>query len=175
MNYHNITTDDMLNGDGLRTVLWVAGCNHYCKHCHNPETWAEDGGVEYSNEDLIKEVDQLISANGVNRNLSLLGGEPLAPYNIESVLELLRAIKFKHPKVKVFLWTGYTYEELFEKFNNHLIGDILSLVDVLVEGRFVLELRDISLPLRGSSNQRVFEHPHDAYHTGYMIDVSYKY
>lgn len=170
-----IKPNDIVDGIGICVSVWYQGCPHKCHGCHNPETWAEDGGVEYSNEDLIEEVDQLISANGVDRNLSLLGGEPLAPYNIESVLELLRTIKFKHPKVKVFLWTGYTYEELFEKFNNHLIGDILSLVDVLVEGRFVLELRDISLPLRGSSNQRVFEHPHDAYHTGYMIDVSYKY
>ena len=167
-----IKPNDIVDGVGICVSVWYQGCPHKCPGCHNPETWPENGGVEYSNEDLIKEVDSLITANGVDRNLSLLGGEPLAPYNIESALELLRAIKIKHPNIKVFLWTGYTYEELFEQFNNHLIGDILSLVDVLIEGRFILELRDISLKYRGSSNQRIFMHPHNNYPTGYLKDVT---
>ena len=88
------------------------------------------------------------------------------------IYEIIEYLGGKHPKVKVFLWTGYTYEELFDKFNNHLIGDILSLVDVLIEGRFILELRDITLKYRGSSNQRIFMHPHNNYPTGYLKDVT---
>ena len=146
MNYHNITHDDMLNGDGIRVVLWVAGCSHHCKGCQNPETWDEKGGILFD-ENAKKEIFAELEKDYVS-GLTLSGGDPLFPGNRVTVLTLLKEVKERFPEKNIWLYTGFTYAQI-----NHLPH--MEYIDVLVDGKFVLEKRDVSLPWVGSTNQRV--------------------
>ena len=148
MNYHNITKDDMLNGDGLRVVLWVAGCTHHCHNCQNPITWDVGGGLpfdEAAEEELFTEL-----AKPHISGITFSGGDPLHPFNRSEVARLIKKCKELYPEKTVWLYTGYTWEE---------IKDIeeIKLVDVLAEGVFVQELLDNNLHWVGSSNQRVID------------------
>ena len=112
MNYHNITKDDMLNGDGLRVVLWVAGCNHRCRGCQNPQTWDINSGIPFDNTaklELFAELDKEY-IDGI----TLSGGDPLHPQNLQSTTKLLKEIKEKYPNKTVWIYTGYTYEQIQE-------------------------------------------------------------
>ncbi len=146
MNYHNITTDDMLNGDGLRVVLWVAGCNHYCKHCQNPETWDVGGGIPFD-ETAEKELFEKLSKPYIS-GITFSGGDPLHPFNRSEVFRLIRKTKELFPEKTIWLYTGYNWEEI-----HHLEG--LENIDVLCEGEFIDELKDVNIHWVGSSNQRV--------------------
>ncbi len=146
MRYHNITTDDMLNGDGLRTVLWVAGCTHRCPGCHNPETWDIDGGIPFD-EDAENELFEKLAPDYIS-GLTFSGGDPLHPQNREEVTRLARKFKEKFPDKTIWLYTGYRYEEISEL-------EIASLADVIVDGEFVQAEFDAKLHWKGSANQRV--------------------
>lgn len=146
-----LNKNDFINGEGVSVSLWMQGCPHHCKGCHNPEQWSFDGGKEIDINELLNEIFAAIEANGIQRNFSVLGGEPLAPQNVENTYYILRQVKQKFPSIKTFVWTGYVLEELKTMYQEHILNNI----DVLIDGRFELEKRDITLKLRGSSNQRI--------------------
>lgn len=149
MNYHNITKDDMKNGDGLRVVLWVAGCSHHCLNCQNPVTWDPDDGILFD-ENARKELLDIVSQDYIS-GITFSGGDPLFESNREEVYELIEYIKSVYPNKTVWLYTGYTFNDL-KKFVP--IG-ILNKIDVIIDGPYIEKFRDTSLKWRGSSNQRV--------------------
>ena len=146
-----INKNDFINGEGVCVSLWVQGCPHHCKGCHNPEQWDFNGGNEIDIDILINEILIAIKANGIQRNFSILGGEPMAQKNISNTLYILEQIKKHFPNIKTYVWTGYTIEELLSLYNK----EILQNIDILIDGRFILAERDITLKLRGSKNQRI--------------------
>ncbi|NLL79885.1 MAG: anaerobic ribonucleoside-triphosphate reductase activating protein [Clostridiales bacterium] len=148
MRYHNITKDDMLNGDGLRVVLWVAGCSHCCKECQNPITWDPNGGLpfdEAAKQEIFEQLDKSYISG-----ITFSGGDPLHSANRGGVRSLMEEIKEKYPDKTIWLYTGDVWENLVH-------DSILQFVDVLVDGEFVLEKRDTKLLWKGSSNQRVID------------------
>lgn len=148
MRYAGLIENDIVDSDdGICVSLWMQGCPHHCKGCHNPETWDFNGGIEIDREKLLENVINSLTQNGVNRNFSILGGEPLAEENLEDTLYIINHIRNMFPKIKIYLWTGYTIENL-------KIKD-LKKIDVIIDGLYDEKLRDVSLPLRGSSNQRI--------------------
>ena len=149
MNYHNITKDDMKNGDGLRVVLWLAGCSHHCPNCQNPVTWDPDDGILFD-KNARKELLDIISQDYIS-GITFSGGDPLFESNREEVYELIEYIKSVYPNKTVWLYTGYTFNDL-KKFVP--IG-ILNKIDVIIDGPYIEKFRDTSLKWRGSSNQRV--------------------
>lgn len=148
MRFHNITKDDMLNGDGLRVVLWVAGCSHHCKECQNPITWNPDGGIPFEEENL-QEIFQELDQDYVD-GITFSGGDPLHEKNREDIEALAKLIREKYPQKTIWLYTGYEWEEIC-KWN------IMKYIDVLVDGRFEVSQKDVSLQWKGSSNQRVID------------------
>ncbi len=152
--YSAIVPNDVVNGEGVCVSFFVQGCPHHCKGCFNPETWDFKGGQLYT--DHIKwEIIKDIGANGLTRNFSILGGEPLDEHNLDMVDEVVTAVRQAYPNIKIFLWTGYTIESLSGCFDQKL-GRILNTIDVLIDGPFIEEQKDLSLKLRGSKNQRIF-------------------
>lgn len=147
MKYAQLRKLDISNGEGIGVALFVQGCHFHCKNCFNPQTLDFNGGQEFT-----KEVEERLFSYLDNKHISrftLLGGEPLAPENRYSCTKLLKKIREETDK-KIWLYTGYTYEEVKDL-------EILKYVDVLVDGRYVDELRDINLEFRGSSNQRLIK------------------
>ena len=148
MRISGINENDVVNGKGICVSVFMQGCPHQCKGCFNPETWDFNGGRAIEDEQKeINNILNLINQNGVQRNLSILGGEPLHKINISFVKDLLKQAKEKYPTIKTFVWTGYLLEELDK--------NDLQNIDILIDGKFIEELRDVSLELRGSSNQRI--------------------
>lgn len=159
MRYHNITKDDMLNGDGLRVVLWVAGCSHCCRECHNPVTWDPNGGLEF--DDAAKqEIFEELSKDYVS-GITFSGGDPLHYQNIREVTRLAREIRERFPDKTIWLYTGSTWEEVQDE-------EVLKYLDVLVDGEFKIDLFDPNLHWKGSSNQKVINVP-DSLKTGKII------
>lgn len=156
MRYATIKENDIVDGEGICVSFWTQGCPFRCKGCHNPETWSFDGGIEEYENTLLNKILYLIDKNNVQRNLSILGGEPLCEQNREFVAKLVLAAKRKFPNIKIFLWTGYEIEFL-KNINDSNIKIILKNIDTLIDGPFIEEQRDISLKLRGSKNQRVLD------------------
>ena len=148
MRYHNITKDDMLNGDGLRVVLWVAGCSHCCKDCHNPVTWDPNGGL-YFDESAKAELFEELKKDYVS-GITFSGGDPLHIANVNDVTELSKEIRETFPEKTIWLYTGSTWEEVRRM-------EIVSYLDVLVDGEFVFAKKDPLLCWKGSSNQRVID------------------
>ena len=150
MNYLQYYPIDVVNGVGTRCTLFVSGCEHFCKGCHNSSSWDAAGGHPFTTEmeDLIiKDLgDTRIHRDG----LSLSGGDPLFPGNIDAILKLVQRVKAEYPDKDIWLWTGYTLETLTD-----CQREIMDYVDVLIDGKFELDKRDLSLAWRGSSNQRV--------------------
>ena len=140
MRYHNITKDDMLNGDGLRVVLWVAGCSHCCKECHNPITWDPNGGL-FFDDAAKKEVFDELDKDYIS-GITFSGGDPLHIANAYDVTELVREIKEKYPKKTIWLYTGSLWEEV-----RHM--EIVKYIDVLVDGEFEIEKKDEAFTGRG--------------------------
>lgn len=148
MRYHNITKDDMLNGDGLRAVLWVAGCSHGCKNCQNPITWDICGGIPFDSE-AKEELFEALKPEYVF-GITFSGGDPLHMQNREEVGKLIEEIREEFPGKTIWVYTGYRWEDVKDL-------PYMKLVDVLVDGPFIEELKDTSLPWKGSSNQRVID------------------
>ncbi|BDF04958.1 anaerobic ribonucleoside-triphosphate reductase activating protein [[Clostridium] hylemonae] len=148
MRYHNITKDDMLNGDGLRVVLWVSGCSHGCKGCHNQVTWNPDDGLLFD-EDARQEIYAELEKDYVN-GVTFSGGDPLHEANIKEITDLAREVKEKYPDKTIWLYTGSVWDEIKDL-------DVFDYVDVLVDGEFVEEKKDSTLHWKGSSNQMVID------------------
>ena len=148
MRYHNITKDDMLNGDGLRVVLWVAGCSHCCKDCHNPVTWDPNGGL-YFDESAKAELFEELKKDYVS-GITFSGGDPLHIANVNDVTELSKEIRETFPEKTIWLYTGSTWEEVRRM-------EIVRDLDVLVDGEVVFAKKDPLLCWKGSSNQRVID------------------
>ena len=148
MNYNKITTCDIANGDGIGVVLWCQGCDLRCTNCQNQETWEYNGGrpfTEYDFDMLLLELRK-----PYNKRLTLSGGHPLAPHNLETSTEICRVVKSIMPDKKIWLYTGYNFEDIIDY-------QILKYVDVLVDGPFIQDQYDITLAFRGSSNQRLID------------------
>ena len=146
MRYHNITKDDMLNGDGLRVVLWVAGCTHCCQDCQNPVTWDIRGGLPFdqaAREEIFAELEKDYISG-----ITLSGGDPLHPANRQDVAELVGEIRRRYPEKTIWLYTGFLWE---------VIGSLpfMKQMDVVVDGEFDRTLLDVKLKWKGSANQRV--------------------
>ena len=152
MNYHNIKTDDMLNGDGLRVTCWVSGCNMGCFNCYNPQTWDFNSGIPFT-DDTMQEILYDLSKPYI-KGLTLSGGHPLDPHNAPKVLEIVKRVKMVFPNKDIWIYSGYEWENIIK---NETLREILKYTDVLVDGVYIDELRDISLPFRGSSNQRIID------------------
>ena len=149
MRYNLIRKMDISNGPGVRVSIFMQGCSFHCKNCFNSETWDFNGGKEFT-QDTINEVLDLCKQGHV-KGLSILGGEPLHPQNIEGTTALAKAFKEKFPNKSLWMWSGF-------KFDEDLKGkDVLNYVDVLVDGQYKDELHDFTLKWRGSSNQRVID------------------
>lgn len=197
MNYHNITTDDMNNGSGLRVVLWLSGCSHKCCGCQNPQTWDADSGIPFdksAKEELFRELDKDYISG-----LTLSGGDPLFESNLDEVLDLATEVNKRYntiqdsvyvrdknnniltsfankfrlscPRKSIWIYSGFYWEEIYEPYftdqsqewiENYLKlceirKKILSQCDVLIDGRYIDSQRNISLPWKGSENQRVID------------------
>jgi anaerobic ribonucleoside-triphosphate reductase activating protein len=155
MRIADIKYNDSVDGEGVCVSLWVQGCDHACPNCHNPETWDFKGGIEKPIKDIIKELLSALQKNGLQRNFSVLGGEPLHNKNVYNVAEIISTVRTVYPNIKIFLWTGYNLEELDRK--NKAINCILNNIDILIDGPYVEKERDITLHLRGSRNQKIRE------------------
>lgn len=163
MRYAAILGNDCLDAtDGFAVSFWTQGCPFHCKGCHNQHTWDFNGGKEAKVDDIISEIKEKLTANGVQRDFSVLGGEPLCKENLSDVTYIIKEIRKDFPDIKIHLWTGYTLEELLvrEPDERDLI-EVFKNVDVIVDGRFVESLKDPDLLYRGSSNQRVLRKGYD--------------
>lgn len=162
MNYHNLTYPDQNNGDGLRVVLWLSGCSHHCFNCQNPQTWDENSGIEFDIE-AKKELFDELSKDYIS-GITFSGGDPLHKNNIIEVNNIIQEIKKQFPNKTIWLYTGYTWEELFPNILTFgvipeiaLRQQIIKSCNVVVDGPYIDDLRDITLKWRGSSNQRVID------------------
>ena len=160
MNYHTITYPDQNNGDGLRVVLWLSGCSHHCKGCQNPQTWDTNSGIKFDDNAFSELFDEL--EKDYISGLTLTGGDPMFENNLSQVYNICSFAKRILPQKTIWIYTGYTWEELnsvygYNVYKNDERQLILKYCDVLVDGRFEEELKDITLPWRGSSNQRVID------------------
>lgn len=153
MKYSGIIFDDFAAAPGVSLTFFTQGCPHRCKGCHNSETWDFNGGLDFT-EKVVDKIDNYIEKNNIVRNFCLMGGEPLCKENLYLSCFLIDHIKTYHPKSPIYIWSGYTYQELLET-NNNTINHILQHADYLIDGRYIEELRDITLSLRGSSNQKI--------------------
>ena len=144
---------DILNGPGVRVSLWVSGCNHHCKNCHNPETHDKNAGIPFHSS-TINEICNLLNDKFID-GITLTGGDPLFPDNRQTILELCKTIRAKFGNTKtIMIYTGYTYEELME---SQIATKILSYADILVDGKYKEELNTGKCRWRGSSNQRLID------------------
>ncbi len=148
MNYHDITKEDLLNGPGVRVVLWVSGCCHHCKNCQNPITWDECGGLPFD-EAAEKELFEALDKPYID-GITFSGGDPLYMNNRKEVCRLIRKCRENYPDKSIWLYTGYKWEDVKDI-------DELKLTDVVAEGPFVEELKDNNIEWVGSSNQRVID------------------
>lgn len=176
MNYIMIRTDDMLNGDGLRVVLFCTACDHHCKECHNPETWDKNNGM------LFDETSKSLIFKELNKDyisgITLSGGDPLHENNVYELLSLVKEIKHNFPNKTIWIYSGYTFEEIFYYSNystlesDHTLisydnydcielanarKELIKLCDVFVDGKFSKELADVNYHWAGSTNQRVID------------------
>ncbi len=177
MNYWKINKEDVCNGEGLRVVLWLSGCSHKCKGCQNPQTWNANSGIlfdEQAKEELFRELNKDYISG-----LTLTGGDPLFENNLNDVLDLVNEIRLSFPQKSIWMYTGYKaisvdseyeriifdrgHENIIEQFSFESVishnkrSEIASMCDVLVDGRYVESERDITLPYRGSKNQRIID------------------
>lgn len=155
MRYADVIWNDIAAGDGLCVSFYTQGCPHHCPGCHNPETWDFEGGKDFPST-LLDELPTRLNAQGIKRSLCILGGEPLCQENLFLTHLLIRTVKDKSPDTKIYLWTGYLYEDLKESNNTH-IQYILNNINTLIDGPFIQEERDITLKMRGSRNQRIID------------------
>lgn len=155
MNYVKITKNDIANGEGVRVVLWLSGCSHKCKGCHNPQTWNIDSGIQFdekAEKELFEALDKPYIAG-----ITFSGGDPLHENNLEDVLNIINKIRilFGYDRT-IWLYSGYTWDEVWEQ-DNKLRKEIVSKCDVFVDGRYEEEFRNVALKWCGSTNQRVID------------------
>ena len=155
MKYAGIIKNDMSAAPGVSVSFFTQGCPHHCRGCHNPETWDFEKGKEFTN-DTLNDIITALTANGIERSLAVMGGEPLCQENSFLTYLVIKTVKEKLPNTKVYIWTGYYYEDLLKKHDPR-IAQILELTDVLIDGPYVEQLRDITLLMRGSSNQSIID------------------
>ena len=157
MNYHNIDHCDMLNGNGIRVSLWVSGCSLHCKGCQNPQTWEFNSGIPF-NTDALQELYEALDKPYI-QGLTLTGGNPLD--SAPEILYICRTVKEKFPNKDIWLYTGYHFEDIINSplrdMCTTLRRRIVEMCDVVVDGKYVDELRNITLKWRGSENQRVID------------------
>lgn len=159
MNYHKIEKTSIANGIGIRVVLWVSGCSLHCKGCHNPETWSLNSGKLFD-EEAKKELFEALDKPYI-QGITLSGGHPLENENLNEIYELIIEIKEKCPHKDIWLYTGYHFEDIINSplrdMRTTLRRRIVEMCDVVVDGKYVDELRNITLKWRGSENQRVID------------------
>lgn len=156
MNYSEIKNYDIANGPGVRVTIFVSGCTHHCKGCFNEMTWDFQYGKPFTDE-MVSEILRYLSPDYI-AGLTLLGGEPLEYVNWQGLMPLLRAVKEKYPKKDIWCYTGYLFDrDILEDFCDRWeeMKEFLSYLDVIVDGEFILEQKDISLRFKGSKNQRI--------------------
>lgn len=167
MNYASLKTYDTANGPGVRVSLFVSGCEHHCKDCFNSEAWDFNYGKEFT-EDTLHQIIESMNKTWIY-GITFLGGEPMNPKNVITVSEIIARLRCSFPNKTIWVYSGYTLEELLSRYQNMFIdsntnrdaafatGSILKNIDVLVDGRFVAEKKDLKLRFRGSSNQRIID------------------
>lgn len=158
MNYAKIKNNDVANGEGVRVSLFVSGCTHHCKGCFNAEAWDFNYGKPFD-DSTAEFILQALNPTYI-RGLSLLGGEPFDPKNQPTLLALLRKVKAQYPQKNVWCYTGYDFEKdiaALKLGEPEITSEMLSYIDILVDGRFVEELKNINLRFKGSSNQRIID------------------
>ena len=165
MNYLDITTCSVADGDGFRLVLWTAGCDHHCEGCHNAQSWDENGGREFTDETMAHLLNEL--DHEYIKGLTISGGDPLFHKNVGTIYKICQKVKERFPNKKIWLYTGFNFESFWipkgcwitQDYNpvRDLRNGILQYVDVLVDGQYVHQQRDITLAFRGSSNQRLID------------------
>lgn len=153
MNYSGIKYSDMINGEGIRVSLFVSGCTHKCKGCFNRDTWDCNYGNEFTEKEE-KEIFAYIEKYNFIKGISLLGGDPTYYKNIEPLLEFLKKFKQKFPQKTIWIWSGFTWEQIIQDRKKF---ELIEMCDILIDGKFILEQKDLNLKWRGSSNQRVID------------------
>lgn len=154
MNYSGIKYTDMINGQGIRVSLFVSGCLHFCEGCFNSKTWNKDFGNPFTEKEENEILEYFDKYNNSLKGLSLLGGDPTYPSNINPLIKFLYKFKLRFPQKDIWIWSGYTWEEII-KDSQKL--KLISLCDVLIDGKFNINLKDLNLKWKGSSNQRVID------------------
>ena len=167
MYYGKIKKTDIANGPGVRVSLFVSGCRNHCKGCFQPETWSFNYGQEYDGVNTVNEIIEALSPEYIS-GLSILGGDPIERENISEVVTLCNLVKRLYPDKTIWLYTGYKYEDIAEMYPN-----VLEVIDVMVDGPFIEDLKDISLVFRGSSNQRIINVP-ESLKSGRVVEVEYE-
>lgn len=166
MNYLKIEHEDVCNGTGLRVVLWLSGCSHHCYNCQNPQTWDPNSGIPFD-ESAKQEIFNELSKDYIS-GITFSGGDPLHENNLDEVLKLVKEIRISFPEKTIWLYSGYNFDLLNSKYNEYKYipfaanadewltrWEIISNVDVLVDGEYIDEQKDLTLKFRGSKNQRV--------------------
>lgn len=168
MNYLKIEHEDVCNGTGLRVVLWLSGCSHHCYNCQNPQTWNPDSGISFD-ESAKEEIFNELSKDYIS-GLTLTGGDPLHENNLDEVLKLVKQIRISFPEKSIWLYSGYNFDLLNSNYNEYKYTsfaanadewltrwEIISLCDIVVDGEYIDEQRDITKKWAGSKNQRVID------------------
>lgn len=158
MHYSTIKDCDIANGIGVRITLFVSGCTNHCKNCFQPQTWDFDFGEPFT-EETEEKLLEMLNPDYIN-GLTLLGGEPMEPQNQRALVPFLKRVREAYPNKNIWCFTGFTYEVLKTDGSHprcEVTDEMLSLIDVLVDGRYVDELKDLTLQFRGSSNQRLID------------------
>lgn len=152
MRYAGMIRNDFSAGPGTCVTFFTQGCPHKCEGCHNPETWDFNGGKEFTPE-VLQEIYDSLYANGIKRNLCIMGGEPLCQENQFLTLLVVNSVKEKYPEVNIYLWTGYNFDDL--DYSNGKIKQILEKTKCVIDGPYIAAERDVTLAMRGSRNQRI--------------------
>lgn len=168
MNYLKIEHEDVCNGTGLRVVLWLSGCSHHCYNCQNPQTWDSNSGIPFD-ESAKQEIFNELSKDYIS-GITFSGGDPLHENNLDEVLKLVKEIRISFPEKTIWLYSGYNFDLLNSKYNEYKYTpfaanadewltrwEIISNVDILVDGEYIDEQKDLTLKFRGSKNQRVID------------------
>ncbi|MBR8701978.1 Anaerobic ribonucleoside-triphosphate reductase-activating protein [Fusobacterium sp. DD29] len=154
MNYSGIKYSDMINGKGIRVSLFVSGCTHKCKGCFNKDTWDPDYGNPFTEKEENEIFDYFKKYGSIARGLSLLGGDPTYYKNTETLINFLKKFRANFPDKDVWIWSGFTWEQIMSDKKR---SELISLCDVLIDGKFMLEEKNLNLKWKGSNNQRVID------------------
>ena len=155
MRYAGLIKNDTAAAPGMCVTFFVQGCPLRCKGCHNKDSWDYDGGLEFTPQ-VLDEIIEALTANNITRNFCIMGGEPLCDNNAFLTALVIEEVKKALPDIKIYIWSGYTYEKLLESHHPQ-VQSVLQKADVLIDGPYIEAERDISLPMRGSRNQRIID------------------